>query len=160
MKTSMIISTYNEPEGLRKTLLGLLSQTTQAFDVVVADDGSGPQTADVIAESRFAELSVRHVWHADTGFRLSAIRNRAIASSDAEYLIFCDGDSICLDHPMIYAICRGNPQWLPGSLREDIFQKTLHKRPVQPLEIHHDQLTIDPWSVSQNKKQDNLSIAQ
>ena len=97
MRTSIVISTYNQPKSLRKTLLGLLPQTTQDFEVVVADDGSDAQTAEVIAESPFASLSVRHVWHADTGFRLSAIRNRAIASSDADYLIFCDGDCVVRD---------------------------------------------------------------
>ena len=35
---------------------------------------------------------VRHVWHEDAGFRKNAILNRAIATSEAEFLVFIDGD--------------------------------------------------------------------
>jgi hypothetical protein len=39
-------------------------------------------------------MPVRHVWHPDDGFRKCTILNRAIASTDAEYLIFSDGDCV------------------------------------------------------------------
>ena len=35
---------------------------------------------------------MRHVWHEDRGFEKAAILNRAIATSEAEFLIFIDGD--------------------------------------------------------------------
>src|SRR5690606_15180772 len=62
--------------------------------IAIADDGSGPETAAVIADFAAAhpELRVRHVWHEDRGFEKAAILNKAIASSTAEFLIFIDGD--------------------------------------------------------------------
>ncbi len=97
MKTAVVISTYNNPEPLRKTLLGFLAQTDTDFTVLIADDGSDDRVREVLAEPVFRTLRIQHVWHQDLGFRLSAIRNRAIASSTADYLIFCDADCIPRD---------------------------------------------------------------
>jgi len=35
-----------------------------------------------------------HIWHEDDGFRAAAIRNRALAATQAEYVIFTDGDCV------------------------------------------------------------------
>src|SRR5260221_5928313 len=41
---------------------------------------------------------MKHVWQEDRGFRLAAARNRAVAATDAEYIIFTDGDCIPARH--------------------------------------------------------------
>ena len=95
MQASVILSTYNAPDFLEKVLLGYSIQTSLAFEVVVADDGSGPQTADCIEALRpRLPFPLRHVWHEDRGFRKCAILNRAIVESSADYLLFSDGDCI------------------------------------------------------------------
>src|SRR5580704_10154001 len=97
MKITAIVSTYNGPEALRLCLQSLILQKDRDFEIVVADDGSGVATRDTIA--RFADetaVPVLHVWHEDRGFRLAAIRNRAIAASSGDYLLFLDGDCIVL----------------------------------------------------------------
>ena len=95
MRISVILATYNQPRWLEKVLWGYAVQTHRDFDVVIADDGSGPETAEVIARAQSdAALRIRHVWHEDRGFRKSEILNRAIVATDAEYLIFSDGDCI------------------------------------------------------------------
>jgi hypothetical protein len=43
-------------------------------------------------------VPLHHVWHEDDGFRLSAIRNRAIAQAKYEYLIMVDGDIVLHKH--------------------------------------------------------------
>jgi glycosyltransferase involved in cell wall biosynthesis len=62
--------------------------------LIVADDGSTDETRRVI--SRFADeaMPIHHEWHPDNGFRKCTILNRAIVSTDAEYLIVTDGDCI------------------------------------------------------------------
>lgn len=96
MRAAVVLSTYNQPEWLRKTLWGYARQTHPDFEVVVADDGSGDATAAVVAEARsqYPSLELRHVWHADTGYRKCVILNRAIVAAGAPYLIFSDGDCI------------------------------------------------------------------
>lgn len=95
MNLSVIVSTYNRPRDLERVLWGYASQTDRAFELLVADDGSGPETAAAIERvRREAGLEVVHVWHPDRGFRKSEIMNRAIAASAGDYLLFTDGDSI------------------------------------------------------------------
>lgn len=91
---SVIVSTYRQPGALRLSLLGYRHQSTSGFEVVVADDGSGEETADVVREARTGGLAVRHVWHEDRGFRKTEALNRAILASRGTYLIFSDGDCV------------------------------------------------------------------
>lgn len=95
MRLSVIVSTYNKPLDLERVLWGYAVQTRSDFELLVADDGSGQHTRDVIDRvRRQAGLRVVHVWHADRGFRKSEIVNRAIVASRGDYLLFSDGDSI------------------------------------------------------------------
>jgi glycosyltransferase involved in cell wall biosynthesis len=94
MKIAVVLSTYNSPFVLRMSLLGFVAQQEATFQILVADDGSDERTAEVLKEGCFSGLDLQHVWHPDDGFRLSAIRNAAISRTDADYLIFCDGDCI------------------------------------------------------------------
>ena len=95
MRVSVIITTYNQPDWLEKTLWGYAAQTTRDFDIVVADDGSTGETkARIDAVREATGLAIRHVWHEDRGFRKCKIVNRAIHATDADYLIFTDGDCI------------------------------------------------------------------
>ncbi len=41
-----------------------------------------------------AAFPIHHVWQEDVGFRAAAIRNRALAATSADYIIFTDGDCI------------------------------------------------------------------
>ena len=95
---TVIFSTYRQPEWLKKTLCGFAHQTHRDFEVIVADDGSGEDTAEVIRTARNATgLEIRHVRQRDHGFRKCRILNKAIAAARGEYLIFTDGD--CIPQP-------------------------------------------------------------
>lgn len=95
MKVSVIITTYNAEEWLRKVLTGFSVQTETDFEIVIADDGSTPGTAALLDEyqNRF-KFPIVHVWHRDEGFQKSKILNRAILRANSDYLIFTDGDCI------------------------------------------------------------------
>ncbi|MBA3671418.1 MAG: glycosyltransferase family 2 protein [Gemmatimonadaceae bacterium] len=98
MATSLVITTYRRPDALSLVLSSVAAQTTLPCEVVVADDGSGPETLAVVDHHRalLAErgVSLIHAWHPDDGFRASAIRNCAIRRSCGDYLIFVDGDCV------------------------------------------------------------------
>jgi glycosyltransferase involved in cell wall biosynthesis len=96
MDVSVIVSTYNEPGWLRKCLWGWEAQSEQGFrELIVADDGSGPDTAECIEQMREETgLPLRHIRQQDRGFRKSAILNRAITAAEGDYLVFSDGDCI------------------------------------------------------------------
>lgn len=95
MRIAVIITTYNRPDALAAVLEGYLVQTDPAFEVIVADDGSTEATREVISRYQAgAPFSITHVWHEDRGFRAAAIRNRALAATQADYIVFTDGDCI------------------------------------------------------------------
>jgi glycosyltransferase involved in cell wall biosynthesis len=95
MKISVIVSTYNQPEWLRKVLHGYLSQTFCDFELLIADDGSDDRTAVVVNDfERLARFSIRHIWQEDDGFQKTKILNKAITAADGDYLVFSDGDCI------------------------------------------------------------------
>lgn len=92
---SVIISTYNHPKWLEKVLIGFANQTEQNFEIVIADDGSSPETAMLIKQMQLLMIQkITHVWHEDNGFQKCVILNKAITKSAGDYLIFTDGDCI------------------------------------------------------------------
>lgn len=99
MKISVIVTTYNRPDALKKVLDGLLAQTCLPHEIIVADDGSGPETRQmVVPYLANKNPQIKHVWQPDEGFRLAQIRNRAILACQGEYLIFLDGDCVPEKH--------------------------------------------------------------
>ena len=101
MRTCLIVTTYNWPEALHLTLASVARQTRPPEEVIVADDGSGPTTREVIERWRAAGLPLEHVWQEDQGFRLARSRNHAIAAARAEYIVLVDGDMVL--HPQFIA---------------------------------------------------------
>jgi len=92
---SVIFSTYNSTAWLEKTLWGFSCQDFAAFEIVVADDGSGPETRALLDRVRPAmPVPVEHVWHEDRGFQKSEILNKAAVAARGDYLVFTDGDCI------------------------------------------------------------------
>ncbi|KMW56758.1 putative two-domain glycosyltransferase [Candidatus Rhodobacter oscarellae] len=96
MRVELIISTYNWPWALRLCLLSVLGQARRPDSLCVADDGSGAPTRAMLEafQLEHPELPLRHVWHEDNGFQKTAILNKAVASSEADYLAFTDGDCL------------------------------------------------------------------
>ena len=67
--------------------------------MIVADDGSTSETAQIITDIQaIADFKITHVWQEDQGFRAAAVRNRALAGTSADYILFSDGDCIPLPH--------------------------------------------------------------
>jgi len=94
-KISIIISTYNSEAWLQKVLWGFFCQTFKDFEVVIADDGSGPKTKELLEKMRKEVFyPIVHVWQEDDGFQKSRILNKAVVASSAEYIIMTDGDCI------------------------------------------------------------------
>ncbi len=102
MRIAVIVTTYNRPDALTAVLAGYQAQRGAGFELVIADDGSTAATREVVDEFKaHASFPVNHVWHEDQGFRAAAIRNRALAATQADYIIFSDGD--CVPAPYFVA---------------------------------------------------------
>lgn len=97
--SSLIISTYNWPKALELVLLSLKRQTVMPGEVIIADDGSGTETRQLIQKfQKDFPVPLHHVWHEDKGFRKTVIMNKAIAKATGDYIICIDGDIITEKH--------------------------------------------------------------
>lgn len=100
-RVSLVVSTYEKPRELALSLRSAGEAARKLdgeLELLVADDGSGPGTREIVhAFARSAPFAVKHVYQRDEGFRLAAIRNRAIRLCSGEVVVFLDGDSLL--HP-------------------------------------------------------------
>jgi glycosyltransferase involved in cell wall biosynthesis len=89
-RVSVIIPTYNRASSLERALASLDFQTypTNAFDVILVDDGSTDDTSEICKKPR--EYNVRYIYQSNSGS--AASRNRGADESRAEILIFIDDD--------------------------------------------------------------------
>lgn len=71
-KHSVILSSYNRPTLIQKAIESVLSQTTQDFEAIIADDGSSAETLDVI----------RKLIHGDSRIQLLTTEGRTVKNHD------------------------------------------------------------------------------
>ncbi|MEQ1636859.1 MAG: glycosyltransferase family 2 protein [Methylococcales bacterium] len=134
---SVIVTTYNWPEALKLCLDSLLVQNDPNFEIIIADDGSTPEnlgTTQAFCVS--SSIAIQYVHHADQGFRAGTIRNKAVAASQGEYLVFIDGDCVLL--PGFIGKHRELAEpgcFVPGNrvlLSQDFTQQVIN----QPISLH------------------------
>lgn len=95
---SVIVTTYNWPEALQLCLASLFAQTDRNFEILIADDGSRPENLEKTRSyCTSAPVPIEYIHHEDRGFRAGTVRNKAVAKSRGDYLLFVDGD--CLMKP-------------------------------------------------------------
>jgi len=139
---SVILTTYQREDALDAVLRGLARQTDRDFEIMVADDGSGPQTRELIGR-RAADIGVRleHVWQEDRGFRAGEARNRAVLASRGGHCIFLDGD--CIPRPDFVAAHRtlAEPGWFVTGNRV-LLSRELTER------ILAEAAEVERWSLS------------
>jgi glycosyltransferase involved in cell wall biosynthesis len=101
-RLALVITTYERPDALAAVLASVSHQTIAPTEILIADDGSGPSTREVV-EAFIARCSapVRLVSQPHSGFRVGRLRNLAIAATNMDYLVFIDGDMLL--HPKFIA---------------------------------------------------------
>lgn len=91
MRFSVIIPLYNKAPYIEKALRSVLAQTFTDYELVVVDDGSQDDSANV-AEKVLEEFSIRHKLIHQDNAGVSCARNRGVAESRGEFLCFLDAD--------------------------------------------------------------------
>lgn len=92
---SLVAAVYNKPENFRLVLAAVARQAFTNFELIVADDGSGPAIADLVAHARpYCPFPIIHLWHEDRGWRKNTMLNNAIRAARGEHLVFMDGDCL------------------------------------------------------------------
>lgn len=91
-KISVIIPAYNAGRFLPECLDSVLAQSFSDFDVVVCDDGSTDDTAEIVGDysKRDSRISYVHLDHVGA----AAARNSGMERASSEYLYFLDADDM------------------------------------------------------------------
>jgi glycosyltransferase involved in cell wall biosynthesis len=100
-KVSVIIITYNRSELLRAAIRSVLEQSYQDFELLVVDDASSDNTAEVV--QGFDDKRIRYIRH-ETNKREAEARNTGVQNSTGEYIAFLDDDD----------------EWLPKKLERQV----------------------------------------
>jgi glycosyltransferase involved in cell wall biosynthesis len=123
-------------------LQALSEQTDDAFEVVVADDGSGSETAAVVERWRkdYGDR-LRHARQADDGYRRARVLNLAALAAIGEHLVFIDGDSL----PRSEFVSSIRPALLPGWF---LAGKRMSLGPRLSRRVRDERLPVWRWSAA------------
>ncbi len=126
----MIMCVRNEERSLAAQLDALVAQDwSGAWELLVVDNGSTDSTAEIVQSYAARDARVRYVPAFEKASRPYAV-DVGIASTTAEWLVFCDGDDVVADgwlHAMADGLARHevvtgpneldrlNPAWLADS---------------------------------------------
>ncbi|MFB9314539.1 glycosyltransferase, partial [Nocardioides plantarum] len=85
LRVSVVVSHYEQPRELARTLAALAHQTRVPDEIVVTDDGSA--VAPTVPDG------VRLVRQEDHGFRVAAARNHGVEATTGDLLVLLDADT-------------------------------------------------------------------
>lgn len=89
VKVSIIIPVYNKEEYIEKCLQSVFAQTLQDIEIIIIDDGSTDNSAE-ICKRYLSDSRVRYIFKHNEG--LAAARQDGIEYSTGEYIGFVDSD--------------------------------------------------------------------
>ncbi len=91
-KVSIIIPSYNSSEFLPEALESALNQDYSNFDIIIVDDGSTDQTAQIAKEYQKKDKRIKYIYQKNKG--LGGARNTGIRNARSELIAHLDADDI------------------------------------------------------------------
>lgn len=123
---SIIVPTYNRAHLVKKTLLSLLDQSFQDYEIIVVDDGSTDNTDEVVASIQSPKVSYYKIVNGER----SKARNFGMRKAKGTYINWFDSDDLALPHhcETIYNAAQTEPQ--PDVIRVsyELFNPITQKR--------------------------------
>ena len=95
-QVSVVIPTYNRAEKVRKTIESVFAQSIQNLEVIVVDDGSSDDTAQVL-DVAFGDR-IHYIFQPNQG--VSVARNKGIDAARGEWIAFLDSDDLWERHKL------------------------------------------------------------
>lgn len=141
-KVSVIIPSYNCARYLPEAINSVLAQTYQNFEIIVIDDGSTDQTAEVLR--RYGDR-VRAIYQQNQG--VARARNHGIRQAQGDWIAFLDADDVLLPHKLEaqLAVAAQNPEL--GMIHSGWNRVDAAGRVMLPVEPWHQvpNLALESW---------------
>ena len=91
-KVTVVVPAYNVSKYIQEALVSLEKQTFTDFEVLIVDDGSTDDTANVV--QKFCQRDSRFKLLQKPNGGLSSARNYGIHHAQGEYIALLDGDDV------------------------------------------------------------------
>lgn len=99
---SIIIPMYNAQQYISECIESLLCQSMKDFEIVVVDDGSKDKSSEIVRGFVEADSRIRIISQENGG--QSRARNRGLAESRGEYVIFLDSDDFVMKNDFLQKV--------------------------------------------------------
>ena len=87
---SVIVPVYNLEKYIQKCIESLIGQTYRDTEIIVIDDGSSDKSPEILSELQDKHPKIKVITQENSG--VCAARNKGIAESTGDYILFVDGD--------------------------------------------------------------------
>ena len=99
-KTSIIITTFNDAEYLKRSLPSVINQTLKPLEIIIIDDGSDNDDAKLIINSFKSITDIPLVFKKKSNGGPSSARNVGIKLAKGEFILFLDADDELLKNSL------------------------------------------------------------
>ncbi len=100
---SIVMPAYNSGEYIAESIQSVFSQTYQNWELLVVDDGSTDNTADIVKDFSTRDNRVRYFYQKNSGQHIA--RNFAIKAANGDLIAFLDSDDIWFSDKLEISIC-------------------------------------------------------
>tara|TARA_Y100000385_G_scaffold289286_1_gene358242 strand:- start:1995 stop:2903 length:909 start_codon:yes stop_codon:yes gene_type:complete len=91
-KTSVIITTYNDSEFLKRSIPSIINQSLEPLEIIIIDDGSNTNEAEEISQLHSKITCIPIVFKKKKNGGPSSARNLGIELAKGKYILFVDAD--------------------------------------------------------------------
>lgn len=99
-KTSVIVTTYNDGEFLKRSLPSIINQSQKPLEIIIVDDGSDNNLAESIANSFSNNSDIPIIYEKKENGGPSSARNLGTKIAKGEYILFLDSDDELLSESL------------------------------------------------------------
>ncbi len=87
---SVVVPAYNAESKIERCLASLCKQTYSSIEIIVIDDGSPDDTAEIVKKMAEQDCRIHCVTQENKG--VAAARNKGVELATGAYIAFCDAD--------------------------------------------------------------------
>ena len=116
---SIIVPCYNAIDYIGRLIESVLQQTYANWELILVDDGSKDNTADICNQFLIRDVRIRYFYQKNSG--ASSARNRGINMARGEYICFADADDwleCSYLENMINGMATSNVDFVVGGFKE------------------------------------------